>query len=89
MLVAAAADGLRRGTTPPAPVTGDASVRHDLPALPSTLEAALSAWRADGELRAMLGEGFADYFATTRAWELRAWQEGVSDWERERYERTV
>ena len=89
MLVAAAADGLRRGATPPAPVTGDASERNDLPALPSSLEEALSAWRADGELGAKLGEGFADYFATTRAWELRAWQESVSDWERERYERAV
>jgi glutamine synthetase len=89
VLAAAAADGLRRGSTPPAPVTGDASERHDLPALPSTLEGALHAWRADRALRGIVGEGFADYFATTRAWELRAWQESVSDWEHERYERTV
>ena len=40
-------DGLRRGATPPPPVTGDASERTDLPPLPASLEAALTAFRAD------------------------------------------
>ena len=30
-----------------------------------------------------------DYYATSRAWELRAWRETVTDWERARYERAV
>ena len=88
-LVAAAADGIRRGAEPPAPVEGDAYERDDLPALPGSLEAALTAFRADEALRRALDERFSDYYATSREWELRAWRESVSDWERERYERAV
>jgi glutamine synthetase len=88
-LVASAADGIRRGAEPPAAVEGDASVRDDLPLLPSSLESALRAFEADAELRYAIGEPFSDYFAVSRAWELKAWQQAVSDWERDRYERTV
>jgi glutamine synthetase len=88
-LLVATADGLRAGAEPPPPVVGDAYARHDLPALPGSLESALAAFRADGKLRAGLGESFSDYFAVSREWELKAWRESVSDWERERYERAV
>ncbi len=88
-LAASAADGIRRGLTCPPPVEGDASVRADLPPLPTSLEGALRAFDGDAELRRALGEGFCDYFRVSRAWELKAWQEAVSDWERGRYERTV
>lgn len=89
VLVGAAADGIERGLAAPAPVTGDAGDRDDLPALPASLEAALGAWRADETLRRALGADFCDYYATSRAWELRAWQQAVSDWERVRYEGAV
>jgi glutamine synthetase len=88
-LVVAAAEGIRRGGEPPAPVVGDAYAREDLPALPGSLESALAAFRADEAFRRALGETFSDYYATSREWELRAWRESVSDWERERYERVV
>jgi glutamine synthetase len=88
-LTAAAADGIRRGASPPEPIVGDASGRTDLPALPGSLESALTAFDADASFRAALGETFADYFRTSREWELGAWRESVSDWERERYERAV
>ena len=88
-LVASAADGIRRGLDPPPPVDGDASARVDLPPLPTSLEGALRAFDDAGALRRALGETFCDYFRVSRAWELRAWQEAVSDWERDRYERTV
>jgi glutamine synthetase len=88
-LVAAAADGIRRGADPPPPIEGDASEREDVPPLPGSLESALAAFRADDGLRQALGESFSDYYATSREWELRAWRESVSDWERERYERAV
>jgi glutamine synthetase len=88
-LVASAADGIRRGAEPPVPVEGDAYAQEDLPGLPGSLESALAAFRADEGLTRALGEAFSDYYATSREWELRAWREGVSDWERERYERTV
>ena len=48
-----------------------------------------AAFRADDVLRAGLGERFSDYFATSREWELSAWRDSVSDWERARYERSV
>jgi glutamine synthetase len=88
-LLAAMVDGIRRDAQPPAPVEGDASERSDLPPLPGSLESALTAFRADDVFRRLLGESFSDYFATSREWELRAWRETVSDWERERYERAV
>ena len=56
---------------------------------PASLEAALRAFEEDAALRAALGERFSEYYATSRAWELKAWQETVTDWERERYERGV
>jgi hypothetical protein len=88
-LAAAAADGIQRGAQPPPPVTGDASERPDLPPLPASLESALQAFLGDGLLRHSLGESFSEYYAVSRTWELKAWQQAVSDWERDRYERAV
>ncbi len=88
-LVAAAADGIERGAEPPPAVEGDACERSDLPPLPGSLESALRAFEDDAEFRAALGAGFCDYYATSRTWELKAWREAVSDWERERYTRAV
>jgi glutamine synthetase len=88
-LVASAADGIRRNAQPPPPVEGDAYQRDDLPELPGSLEAALRAFEEDTVLRTALGQRFSDYYVTSRAWELKAWRETVTDWERERYERAV
>ena len=88
-VAASAADGIRRELKPPPPVEGDAYARPDLPELPGSLESALRAFREDGALQQALGQTFSDYFATSRAWELKAWRETVTDWERERYERSV
>ena len=74
---------------PPAPLVGDVADRTDLAALPNSLESALNAFRNDDALRNALGEEFSQYYEISRAWELRAWQNAVSDWERERYVRTV
>jgi glutamine synthetase len=87
--VAGAADGIRRGASPPEPVVGDACARDDLPPLPGSLESALAAFEADHTLRAALGEEFSSYYAVSRRWELDQWREAVSDWERERYTRAV
>lgn len=88
-LIAAAGDGIRRGATPPEPVTGDAYARTDLPALPASLESAIAAFEGDPVLRELLGAEFSDYYLVSRRWELKAWQDAVSDWERERYTRAV
>jgi len=87
-LVASAADGIARGATPPPPVDGDASERN-LPPLPGSLESAIGAFDAAPGFRRLLGEGFCDYYRTSRLWELDAWRRTVTDWERERYERAV
>jgi glutamine synthetase len=88
-LVASVTAGLREDLRPPPPLSGDVSGRADLPALPSSLEAALAAFADDGVLREELGEPFCAYFETSRRWELAAWQRAVTQWERDRYERTV
>jgi glutamine synthetase len=88
-LVGSAVEGIRRGAPPPPPIDGDASERADLPPLPGSLESALRAFDADQEFRRALGESFADYYRTSRVWELTAWRQSVSDWERDRYERAV
>jgi glutamine synthetase len=89
VLVASACDGIHHESVPPPPLEGDVSDRADLLALPNSLESALNAFRTDEVLRAALGEDFSKYYEISRAWELRAWQRAVSDWERERYVRTV
>jgi glutamine synthetase len=70
-------------------VQGDASERDDLAPLPGSLESAVRAFDEDLEFRRGLGETFCEYFRTSRIWELSAWRQAVSEWERERYERAV
>lgn len=88
-IAASAVDGIRNQAEPPAAVVGDAYALTDLPELPGSLESALRAFDEDTALQKALGEGFSEYFVTSRAWELKAWRETVTDWERERYERAV
>jgi glutamine synthetase len=88
-LLASAADGIRRTAEPPDPLVGDAYERRDVPELPGSLDAALLAFEADEPLRRALGEEFCEYFATSRRWELKAWRETVTEWERSRYDRAV
>ena len=88
-IAASAADGIRTGAAPPPDVVGDAYALADLPELPGSLESAIRAFDDDTALKKALGEGFSDYFLTSRRWELRAWRETVTEWERDRYERSV
>jgi len=88
-VAASAADGMRNKAEPPPPIEGDAYALADLAELPGSLESAIRAFEADRPLRSALGEGFSAYYATSRAWELKAWRETVTDWERERYGRSV
>jgi glutamine synthetase len=88
-VAASAADGIRRELRPPPPLEGDAYAREDVPPLPGSLESSLLAFQDDAGLQDALGKEFSEYFVTSRAWELKAWRETVTDWERERYERSV
>jgi glutamine synthetase len=53
--------------------------------LPCSLEEAIGTFERDPVAREALGPAFCDYFVATRRWELLAWQQAVSAWERERY----
>jgi glutamine synthetase len=88
-VTASAADGMKNKAEPPPPIEGDAYALADLPELPGSLESAIRAFEGDRGLRSALGEGFSAYYTTSRAWELKAWRETVTDWERERYGRSV
>jgi glutamine synthetase len=88
-VTASATEGMKNKAEPPPPVEGDAYALADLPELPGSLESAIRAFEGDPALRSALGEGFSAYYTTSRAWELKAWRETVTDWERERYGRSV
>jgi glutamine synthetase len=88
-VVASAADGMKRKLTPPAAIEGDAYARGELPELPGSLESAIRAFQSDAVLREALDGRFSDYYVTSRAWEVKAFQRTVTDWERDRYMRTV
>jgi glutamine synthetase len=89
-IAAAASDGVTRGLDPPAPIEGDAYALEDAATeLPGSLDESLRAFQADESLRSALGDDFSDYYSTTRRWELKAWRETVTDWERDRYGRSV
>lgn len=82
-LVASAQLGIAQHPELPPPASGDASAEEV--DLPGSLEAALATFERDAALRSALGDAFADYYAVSRRWELRAWQQAVTDWERARY----
>lgn len=88
-IAASAADGIERGLSPSPPIEGDAYALPDLPELPGSLGSAIAAFEDDPVFKRALGETFSEYYATSRAWELKAWRETVTDWERQRYERAV
>jgi len=55
-------------------------------ALPGSLESAIYAFEGrDRALDEVLGSTFSEHYLQTRRWELDAWQNAVSDWERTRY----
>lgn len=80
-------DGLEQQIAPPPESVGEAygATPGDHPSLPCSLEAAIDAFASDTTARELIGPGFSDYYLKTRAWELRAWQETVTEWERHRY----
>lgn len=88
-LAAATAAGVDRQASPPEPLAGDVSEREGVPMLPGSLEAAIVAFAEDREFRAAVGQEFSSYYEVSRRWELRAWRESVSNWERRRYEGAV
>jgi glutamine synthetase len=60
-------------------------VDSDAPALPVTLDLAVSALRASERAKEILGEPFVDHYLRTRDWEARQHHRSVSEWELRRY----
>lgn len=55
-------------------------------ALPTSLEGAIVEFRRrDERLDTVLGAEFCTHYLQTREWELHAWQNAVSEWEKQRY----
>lgn len=82
--LAAGLDGLRNGTAPPDPTSGNA-YREDHDRLPRTLPAALDELAADDVLREALGETLVEQYLEIKREEFDRYQHHVSDWERAEY----
>lgn len=87
-LIASICIGLESGAEPPPALgRGDASGAPEgrFARLPCSLEEAVGMFESDSVAKAALGEEFSEYFVATRKWEVLAWQQAVSEWERDRY----
>ncbi len=85
LTLAAIATSLHSGLTMDAPPERDA-IDSVNAALPTSLEGAIHEFRKrDQAVDEVLGRRFCQHYLTTREWELHAWQNTVTDWERERY----
>jgi glutamine synthetase len=87
-LLAAGADGIRQGLTPPPPVSGDA-YRADPdvigPPLPQSLDEALDALEADEVIRRAVGPEIADTFLALKRFEAERHRAWVSEWDIDEY----
>ena len=81
--LAAGLDGIERELPLPAPVVN--AYTGDAPPLPRTLAEATRKLRESAMARKWLGDEFVDHYAATREWEVRQFEEAVTDWELARY----
>ena len=58
---------------------------ENVPRAPRSLIETTRIFKASAIARDWLGDEFVDHFAATRDWEWRQWQDGVTDWELDRY----
>ena len=64
---------------------GNAYVDEKLPALPESLREASALLNGSKLARQTLGDAVVDYYAHTARLEQKAWNNSVTDWERQRY----
>ena len=76
-------DGIDRAIEPPP--SADTPYETDAPALPRSLEEALSALEGNACLRAGFGDGFIDYWLHLKRAELARFNAEVSEWEQREY----
>ncbi len=84
-LLASGLHGVECALEPPPPTSGNAYEASGATAVPHSLREAVEHLRASPEAKALLGETFVDHYLVTRAWEVRASERAVTDWELKRY----
>ena len=85
-VIAAGLHGVEKGlklTAPP--ITGTNQGAEDIPRAPRSLLRSNHTFKESKIARDWLGDTFVDHFAATRDWEVRQWQDAVTDWELKRY----
>lgn len=81
--LAAGLDGIERELPLPPPVVN--AYAGDGPRLPRSLAEATGKLRESAMARKWLGDDFVEHYAATREWEVRQFEEAVTDWELARY----
>jgi glutamine synthetase len=81
--LAAGLDGIERELPLPAPVVN--AYADQAPPLPHTLGEATRKLRESAMARKWLGDEFVEHYAATREWEVRQFEQAVTDWELARY----
>ncbi|MCH8902153.1 MAG: glutamine synthetase [Chloroflexi bacterium] len=76
--------GIERGLSAPPPVAGNA-YDADAPPMPRSLPEAVERFAASEIAREYFGEEFVAHYARMRQWEVDAFQQAVTGWERRRY----
>lgn len=76
--------GIERKLTPPDPVQASA-YDTDLEPLPATLAEAVQAFAASDVAREYFGERFVEHYTAAKQWEVRQFNQAVTDWELQRY----
>ena len=85
-VIAAGLHGVEQGlklTTPP--ITGTNAGSENTPRAPRSLLRANHTFKESSIARDWFGDTFVDHYAATRDWEVRQWQDAVTDWELKRY----
>ncbi len=77
--------GIEQRLELPAPISGDNRGAEQLQRLPRSLEEATDTLAESALARELLGEAFVQHFVQTRRWEVRCYQQAVTDWELQRY----
>jgi glutamine synthetase len=87
--LAAGLHGIERGLEPPPRTAGLAEDAAGAQRVPGSLDAGIAALEGSAVARDFLGSHFVDVFLATRRGELAALQASVTDWETERYLRSL
>jgi glutamine synthetase len=83
--IAGGLHGVEQRIEPPPPFRGNGYTATDLPRVPTTLPAAIEAWRASGLARSLFGDDVHHHVLRHAEFEWDAFTGAVTDWERMRY----